>query len=95
MLKKKGKSKSLHPCVIYRGKCLCGEGHIGETERNVEKHWSKHNNPTEKTEPARHLSRNISHLFAWDILMPAPKDKGTGKNSQAFFTTGPKPLSNE
>ena len=49
MLKKKGKSKSLHPsCVIYRGKCLCGEGHIGETERNVEKHWSKHNNPTEK-----------------------------------------------
>ena len=30
-----------------------------------EKRWSEHNNPTEKTEPTRHLSSNISHLFAW------------------------------
>ena len=26
-----------------------------------------------KTEPARNLSSNISHLFAWEILMPLPK----------------------
>ena len=71
----KVKSKTLHPsCVKYRGKCSCGE-YIGETERNVGKRWSEHNNPTEKTEPARHLSNNIGHLFAWEILMPVPKDK--------------------
>ena len=26
-----------------------------------------------KTEPARNLSSNISHLFAWKILKPLPK----------------------
>ena len=49
----KVKSKNLHPsCVIYRGKWSCGKEYIGETERNVEKRWSEHNNPTEQTEPA-------------------------------------------
>ena len=72
----KVKSKNLHSfCVIYRRKCSCGEEYIGQIERNVEKRWSEHNNPTEKTEPTRHLSNNIGHLFAWEILMPSPKDK--------------------
>ena len=31
------KSKKPHPsCVINKGKCLCEEEHIGETEKNVE-----------------------------------------------------------
>ena len=82
----KVKSKNQHPsCVIYRGKCSCGEEYSGETERNVKKCWSQHNNPTEKTEPTRHLSYDIGHLFAWEILMPAPKDKETHKNLEAFF----------
>ena len=35
----------MHPsCVIYRGKCSCGEEYIGETEKNVEKRWSEHIN---------------------------------------------------
>ena len=73
----KVKNKQPHPsCVIYRGKCSCGE-YIGETERNVEKRWSEHNNPTEKTEPARHSSNNIGHLFAWEILMSTPKETNT------------------
>ena len=61
----KVKSKNLHPSVKYRGKCSCGEEYIGETERNVEKRWSEHNNPAEKTEPARLLSSYISSLFTW------------------------------
>ena len=61
----KVKNKNLHPSsVIYMGKCSCGKQYIGETERNVEKRSSEHNNPTVKIEPARHLSNNISHLFA-------------------------------
>ena len=33
------------------GKGSCGEEYIGETERNMEKRWSEHNNPREKCEP--------------------------------------------
>ena len=92
----KVKRKKPHPsCVIYRGKCSCGEEYIGETERNVEKRWSEHINPTEKTEPARHLSNNIGHLFAWEIPMPAPKDKRTCKNLEVFFIVVQKPSLNE
>ena len=92
----KVKSKSLHPfCVICRGKCSCGEEYIEETERNVEKRWSEHNNPTENTEPVRHLSSSISHSFAWEILMLAPKDKQTRKNLEAFFIAVQKPSLNE
>ena len=81
--------------MIYRGKCSCGEEYIRETERNVGKRWSEHNNPTERTKPARHLSNNIGHLFAWEILMPAPKDKRTRKNLEAFFIAVQKPSLNE
>ena len=55
------------------------------TEKNVEKCWSKHNNTAEKSEPARHLHNNIGHLFASEILIPAPKDKRTRKNLEAFL----------
>ena len=49
------KSKNSDPSyVIYRDKGSCGEEYTGVTERNVEKRWSEHNNPTEKTEPATH-----------------------------------------
>ena len=61
------KVKSRNPgpsCVMYRSKCSCGEEDIGETERNVEKRSNEHKNPTEKIEPARHLSNNIGNLFA-------------------------------
>ena len=92
----KVKSKNPHPsCVICKGKCSCGEEYIGETERNMEKCWSEHNNPTEKNEPARHLSNNIGHLFAWEILMPAPKEKRTRKILEEFFIAVQKPSVNE
>ena len=71
--------------VTCKGKCSCGEDDIGETKRNVEKHWSEYENPTEKNEPARHLFKNIAHLFAWEILMPAPKGKRPHKNLEAFL----------
>ena len=70
----KVKSKNPHiSCVMYRSKCSCGEEYIGETERNVEKRWSQHNNPIQKTKLARHLSNNISHLLAGEIMMPPQK----------------------
>ena len=92
----KVKSKNPNPsCVIYRGKCLCGEEYIGETERDVEKRWSEHNNPTEKFELARHLPNNTGLLFARKILMSAPKGKRTCKNLEAFFIAVQNPKLNE
>ena len=49
--------------MTYRGKGSYGKEYVGETERNVEKRSSEHNNPIEKTESGRHLSNNIGHLF--------------------------------
>ena len=92
----KVKSKNPHPsCVIYRGKCSSGNKYIGKTERNVEKRWSEHNNPTENTEPARQLSNNSGHLYKWKTLMPAPKDIRTHKNVEVFFITVQKPSLNK
>ena len=56
---------------------------------------SEHKNPTEKNEPARHLSSNISDLFAWKILMSAPKNKRTRKSLETFFIAVVKPSLNE
>ena len=81
--------------MIYRRKCSFREECVEETKRNVEKHWSEHNNPTEKTESARHLFNNVGHLFVWEILMPAPKDKRKRKNLEAFFIAVQKPSLNE
>ena len=82
-------------CDIYRGKCSWGEEYVGEIERIVDKRWSEHNNPKEKTEPARHLSSNISHLFAWEILMPAPKTNELVRTWKCFLLHFKRPSSNE
>ena len=61
----------------------------------MEKRWSYHNNPTEKTKPARPLSNNIGHLFAWASLMSALKEKRTRRNWEPFFIAFQKPYFNE
>ena len=61
----------------------------------MERRWSEHSNPTEKTEPARHISKNIGHLLVWESLMPAPKDKRTRKILEPFLIAVQKPLLNE
>ena len=45
----KTKNKCLHPaCKMYHGVRSCRETYIGETVRNVETKWNKHNMPSEK-----------------------------------------------
>ena len=49
-------TKNLYPAYkICYGKCECGEDYVGETIRNTAARWSKHNNPTHKSEPAQHI----------------------------------------
>ena len=58
------KEKKLYPaCKIYYGVCECGEDYIGETKRNTITRWSEHDNATKDSEPSRHLSKNINHIF--------------------------------
>ena len=92
------KVKSINPhtfCVMCRVKWSYREEYVEENERNVEKRWSVHNNPTEKTELARHFFSSISHLFAWENLMFLSKNKRTCKNLKGFFIAVQKPLLNE
>ena len=56
---------------------------------------SKHKNPTEKTEPGRHFSNKIGHMFASKILVPTAKDERTRKNLEALFIAVKKSSLNE
>lgn len=81
-------------CVIYEGKCVCGENYIGETERNAETRWAEHNNPKRCSEPAKHLNRNPGHKFDWKILCRAPKIDKDRKNLEACIIALKKPSLN-
>ena len=67
------KDKSLHPsCVIYKGTCSCGETYIGETIRNASIRWEEHNDPINKSEPAKHLknySTILQKLFYYSTII--------------------------
>ena len=58
------KQKSIHPsCVIYKGtSCSYGKTYIGQTIRNASVRWEEHNDPTNKSEPAKHLTSFIMYL---------------------------------
>ena len=90
------KDKNLYPaCKIYYGKCQCGEDYVGETIRNTATHWSEHNNPTHKSEPAQHIKTHNGHLFDWSILCNAPSNSQIRKNLEALFIGIMKPSLNE
>ena len=81
-------------CKIYQGICQCGENYIGETVRNVNTRWAEHNNPTNISEPARHIANNIDHVINWEILSAAPKNKVVRKNLEALYIALLKPTLN-
>ena len=59
-LKDKNDYKS---CVIFEGDYSCGSRYIGENKRNAEVRWNEHDNPTNGSEPSKHLRSNINHYF--------------------------------
>ena len=68
------KNKNLYrSCKIYYGKCKqCGEDYVGETKRNYITHWREHDNPTHKSETARHRKNHVERGFESSILCNAP-----------------------
>ena len=68
---------------------------LGETKRNVEIRWTEHENPSHKSEPSDHLTKNSSHSFTWSILSHAPTNQRTRKNLEAYFIAIMKPSIND
>ena len=83
------------PCVIYEGKCSCGRQYIGETIRNSDIRGNEHESTTGKSEPAKHLADNKSHMFTWKVLASAPLNFCKRKILEAFFITKLKPDLND
>ena len=82
-------------CVIYEGKCSCGESYIGETERNAFDRWNEHDKPSKNSEPAKHLLKHPTHKFEWNILTPAPKINFKRKIMEANFIAKSPPTLND
>ena len=81
------KDENLYPsCKIYYGKCKqCGEDYVGETKRNCITLWREHDNPTHKSEPARHINNHVEYEFEWSILYNTPIKDHLRKNFEALF----------
>ena len=78
-------------CVIYEGKCSCGRRYIGETIRNSDIRWSEHESTTGKSEPAKHLTDNKSHMFTWEVLVSTSLHFRKRKVFEEFFIIKLKP----
>ena len=74
------KGKSIHPfCVIYEGTCSCGETYIGETIRNAPIRWKEHNDPTQKSEPAKYFfKKKLSCIYLGKLMQGSPKLQSQG-----------------
>ena len=81
--------------MIYNGNCSCGEIYIGETICNTSIRWEEHNDPTKKSEPAKHLKSNFYHVFNWVILCKTPQNYKVRRNSKALYIVLLKPTLNE
>ena len=78
--------KKLYPAFkIYYGVCECGKDYISETKINAITRWSEHDNATKDSEPSRHLSKHINHIFTKKILCRASKKTDISKNSEHTF----------
>ena len=90
------KDKCLHTaCKIDHGICSCGKTYIGEAVRNKETRWKEHNMPSKKSNPSKHLSRNITHHFSWSVISNVPVKKFTRKVLEAYFIALLKPTLND
>ena len=76
------KKASHGSCVVYEGKCNCGENYIGETSRNVTVRWDEH---SKNSGPAKHLNQFSEHKFNWKILRRVPNKVKQRKMHEAHY----------
>ena len=90
------KDRNLHPnCVVYEGKCSCGEIYIGETAKCIHLRTTEHEDTKKCSEPAKHLKGNRYHSFTWKILANAPKAYAKRKILEALYIGKYRPGLNE
>ena len=53
------------------------------------------NDPTKKSEPAKHLKNNFYHVFNWIILRKVPQNYRVRRNLEAWHISSLKPTLNE
>ena len=64
------KDKNLYPaCQIYKGACVCEETYMGETTRNVNIRWNKHENIRKESEHVKYLRENLNQDFKWETFL--------------------------
>ena len=81
--------------MIYEGECSCQESCIGETVRNVEIRWQKHEDTQKDPEPAKHLKNNPTHSFTWKVLLPVSSIRRIRQNLKASIIAPKRPSLNE
>ena len=90
------KDRSIHPSyVIYKVTRSCCETYIEETIRNTLISWEEHNDPINKSEPAKHLKNNFHHVFNWVTLCKALQNYKGRHNLEASYIASLKPTLNE
>ena len=82
-------------CVIYESKRSCGRRYIGETVRNSDIRRNEHESKAGKSETAKHIADNESHMFTWKVLASAPLHFRKRKILEAFFITKLEPDFND
>ena len=55
----------------------------------------EHNEPTNKSEPAKHLKNNFHHVFNWVIYVRLPKITKSDVSLEATYIASLKPTLNE
>ena len=56
------------------GDCSFEQNNIGETVCNVEIRWNEHEGKSSKYEPAKHLKKNPTQKFRWNVIRKAPQN---------------------
>ena len=74
-------------CIIYESKRSCGRLYIGETIRNSDIRRNEHESKAGKSETAKHIADNKSHIFNWKVLVSAPLQFCKRKILEPFFIT--------
>ena len=81
--------------VIFCGCRKWMTPYIGETVRNAQLRWNKHENGKDKNSKCtKHLNENDNHEFKWSILSSAPKISFKRKILEAYFIKTLNPILN-
>ena len=73
--------------MIYKSTCSCAETYTGENIRNASIISEERNNPTKKSEPAKHLTNNFDHVINWVNLSKTLQNCKGRHNLEASYIT--------